>query len=659
MSSAPANVPAPVPPTTGADDRPASSPGLLVDPLRLLGALGRGWKTVLLGGLVLSGLGYGVGRWKFGALFTATASLMRQEAAGRAAEVSDSFKPRQLSTPTVVSLMKSPTLLQRISTQTRPPLTPHALAAGLTITPERNTDLIHVEFRATRSPQNSVGTLNLIGAEVVRLTRDMQVQEAANANRFLKDQLRKADDDLREVNQQLLAFANESGLIDVDKELDADLRTLGDLDRRAESAHIDLETLNLRVRALEKELAHHNPIAERLLTARDQLAVLQQQLGPTNPLVAKQISQVAVLEQELNAVFSKTDIPHDGEIGIAAAFYKDLLPLQAQRTVLAAEFEKIKSAHEALAEKLRTRPQQRLEYARLRARRQALETAQALLASRQREAQFYEDNPPGYYRFFEAKLDDVETSGRRKKWLFAGVAGGLLGVFGCAALVCLREALDNRIKTPADVRRISQLPLLATLPDLATLDAAAQAHWATRAWPVLRSHLPPAADDGLVCGLSAASRGEGCSTWLRLLAAAACERGGPVLALADQAPANAVVIALDQALAAPATVTGRLGTTWLVPPASWHWDTDQRRQWQAALAQWRRVAGLVVLVELPSADQPAALVLAETVRDVFWLVRSGVASGPALAEHLATYRAAGCRFAGVLLNCPTGRFGGA
>ena len=657
MSSAPANVSAPA---TGSDTRPASGPA--VDPLRLLGALVRGWKTVLLGGLVFCGLGLGVGRVKFGALYTATASLMRQEAAGtyRASDTGDSVKPRQLSTPTVVSLMKSPTLLQRVSTQTHPALTTRAVAGGLIITPERNTDIIHVSFQSTRSPQNAVGTLNLIGAEVVRLTRDMQVQEAANANKFLKDQLRKADDDLREVNQQLLAFANESGLIDVDRELDTDLRTLDDLNRRAENTRLDLEALDLRVHALETELAHHNPIAERLLTARDRLKDLQQRLGETNVLVAQQISQIAVLEQELSAVFGKADIPRDGEIGIAAAFYKDLLPLESKRAVLAEEFEKIKSAREALAAKLHTRPQQRLEYARLRARRQSLETAQALLASRQREAQFYEDNPPGYYRFFEAKLEDVETSGRRKKWLFAGIAGGILGIFGCAAFVCLREALDDRLKTPADIRRVSQLPLIATLPNLATLDEAAQAHWATRAWPLLRSQLTSSADTGIVCGIGAASRGEGCSTWLRLLAVAASERGGPVLALADQAPANAMVIPLDQALAAPATVAGRLGsTTWLVPPTGWRWEADQRRQFQTALAQWCSVSGLVVLVELPSADQPAALLLAESVCDVFWLVRSGMASGSAMAENLATYRAAGCRFAGILLNCPAGRFGAA
>ena len=517
MSFATGNTPAPA---ASSAPRPASGPA--VDPLRVLGALVRGWKTIVLGGVVVCGLGYGIGRLKFGALYTATANLMRQEAAGtyRVAETADSVKPRQLSTPTVVSLMKSPTLLQRVSTQTHPPLTARAIAGGLTITPERNTDLIHVSFQSTRSPQNAVGTLNLIGAEVVRLTRDMQVQEAANANKFLKDQLHKADEDLREVNQQLLTFVNEAGLIDADRELDTDLRLLDDLNRRAENLRLDLESLELRLHALETELAHHNPIADRLLTARDRLKDLHQRLGETNALVEQQISQIAILEQELSAVFSKNNIPREGEIGIAAAFYKDLLPLQSQRAVLTAEFEKTKSAREALAAKLHTRPQQRLEYARLRARRQSLESAQALLAGRQRETQFYEENPPGYYRFFEAKLEDVETSGRRKKWLFAAIIGGVLGVLGSVVFVGLREIFDDRLKTAGDVRRVSQLPLLATLPDLATLDEAAQAHWASRAWPVLRSQLALDGEAGIVFGIGAASRGEGCTTWIQLLAAA-------------------------------------------------------------------------------------------------------------------------------------------
>ena len=93
---------------------------------------------------------------------------MRQEMSGsfRSSESGETFKPRQVSVPTLVSLMKSATLLQRVSEQTQPRLAPRAILGDLTITPERNTDLITVTFRSTRSAEAALRVLNTLGAEV-------------------------------------------------------------------------------------------------------------------------------------------------------------------------------------------------------------------------------------------------------------------------------------------------------------------------------------------------------------------------------------------------------------------------------------------------------------------------------------------------------------
>lgn len=643
---------------TGPD---AGKPGLPFDPRRLIGALARRWPLVLCGGVVCGALGFLAGMAKVQAQYTASANLMRQESAGviRASDVGEPFKPRQLSAATLVSLAKSSAVLQRVSDQTSPKLGARAILAGLTIAPERSTDIIHMTFRSSRSQQSAVWILNLIGAEVVRLTRDMQAQEATEVNGFLKGELLKTDSDLRDVKLQMLAFSKESGLIDVDKEIDAELRSLGDLDLRYESTRIELETLDLRIRALEKEVAQHNPVSERLQAERDRLAELRQSYTAANPLVAEQQERIAALEQQSKSATGEASVPRGGESGLAAGFYKDLLMLRTQKEVLAAQLAKLKAVREAVNAKLRGLPEKGMEYARIRVRQQSLETARAMLASRQREAQLYLDNPPGYYRFFEAKPDDVETSGRRRKWVLAALAGGVLGILLGLAAVCGREALDDRIKTAADARRVTRLPLLAALPDLEGLDEDARNHWATRVWPVLRAKLAATAGNGVVCGFIASAPGEGCSTWVHLLAEAARVRGARVLALVDRVPDGVTPVPLDQALAAAAAL-GRAGeTTWLVPPAGWRWDAGPYRQWQAALARWQGGDATVVLVELPSADRPEALVLAETLPQVLWLAGSGDARGRTVAEHLATYRAAGCRIPGVLLNREPRRFFGA
>ena len=651
-SGAPSGPPMPSVTSGPMPDKPGFE--LPFDPLRLLAAVLRQWFWILLSGVGLAGLAGLGGYFKFEPQFTASAQFMRQEPSGsfRASDSGEPFKPRQLSVATLVSFMKSPAVLQRVSEQSQPRLSPRAVLGGLTITPERSTDLISVSFKSSRSDQTALRVLNLFGAEVVRLTREMQAQEAIEVNRLLRQQLSKADEELRKINQELLAFAKEAGLVNVDKEIDAYLGKLGNLDLRYETTRIDYETFDLKIRALEKELSEHNPLGERVEAAREKLAELRGQFTDTNPMVDEQKDRVAELEKILaESVAKPIAPPRQGESALAASFYQELVSLKSQKEVLAAQLEKLKAVRASVDEKLRELPEKGMQYARIKARQQSLETAQLLLASRQREAQLYEDNPLGYYRFFEAKPDQVETVGRGKKLLLLAGAGGVLGALFSLALVCLAESFDDRVKTMADARRVTKLPLLASLPDLASLDVVAQANWAFRTWMALQARLSTGPNQSIVCGLAASTEGEGCSTWIELLARAASQREAPVLAITDRPPLNGVRLDLEEALQSPAGVARPPGAvTWLVFGSAWRWDLKARLQWHAALEEWQRASGLVVLLELKAVEQPDTLLLAEALPQLIWLSGSHQALARLTSQRLSLLRHARCRFAGLVLN---------
>ena len=635
---------------------PPGKPGfeLPFDPLRLVAAVIRKWYWILLCGLGLGALAGLLGHSKFEASYTASAQLMRQESSGtfRASELGEPFKPRQLSMPTLVSFMKSPAVLQGVSEQTRPHLSAPAILGGLTITPERNTDLITITFKSSRGAQAALQVLNLFGAEVVRLTRQLQEQEAAEVNRLLKQQLAKSDEELRRINEELLSFSKESGVVSVDKEIEAYLAKLGNLDLRFETTRIDQETLDLKIHALEKELSEHNPLAERAQVARDQLAELRGKFTDTNPVVVEQKDRVAELEKELReAPAQGITPPRQGESSLAASFYGELVQLKTQKQVLAAQLEKLKAVRVDVEAKLRGLPQKGMEYAQIKSRQQSLEAAQSLLASRQREAQIYEENPPGYYRFFEAKPADVEVAGRTKKVILVTVAGGLLGVIFSTGLICLAESFDDRIRTAADAQRATKLPLAATLPELAGLGLAAQANWAFRTWMALQGRLSAGAHQGIICGFVASSPGEGVSTWIELLARAASLRDAPVVAVTNRASGNGAAVPLDDALRDPAALARKPGSvTWVLTGADWTWDSSGRRLWQSACAEWGRAPGAVVLVELTGADQPETLLVAEALPQLLWVAGVGQARAPAVSQRLDTMRDARCRFVGLVLN---------
>ena len=342
---------------------------------------------------------------------------------------------------------------------------------------------------------------------------------------------------------------------------------------------------------------------------------------------------------------------------MAAAFYTDLMNLKTHKQVIAAQLDKLKSVRESLNEKLRGLPEKGMQLARIKARQQSLEAAEALLASRQREAQLYEETALPYYRFYEAKMDEVETSGRTKKVAMLVVADGIFGALLAAMLIGILESMDDRIKTVADLKRVTEMPLLATLPNLATMDAVAQAGWGFRTWLALQAKLVVGLRREMVCGVLASSTGEGCSTWVELLGRGAAQRDDVVLVVINRAPPNGTTTPLAQALKDPAGVALERGrTNWLVADSDWRWDAAARRQWQSALGIWQRTAGLVVLAELTAADQTDTLLMAELFPQLIWLARNGVARSRATGERLQPLRHAGCRFVGTVLNGETKLF---
>ena len=69
-----------------------------------------------------------------------------------------------------------------------------------------------------------------------------------------------------------------------------------------------------------------------------------------------------------------------------------------------------------------------------------------------------------------------------------------------------------------------------------------------------------------------------------------------------------------------------------------------------ALAHWRAIDNLVLLVELPPASVSESVLLAESLPQLIWLVDSGKASIRDTKEQLEMMRHAKCHIVGAVLN---------
>jgi protein involved in polysaccharide export with SLBB domain/uncharacterized protein involved in exopolysaccharide biosynthesis len=643
---------------------PAPAPAaskLPFDPLRLVAALWKNLPWIILCGLIFAGIGFGLGYLRFKNLYSASTSLIRQELPNtfQASESGESFKPKQLTVGTLVSVLRSPSLLKKVSAQTHPTVPAGMLAMKLTVTPERNTDVIRVEYEGWNTAEATANVLNVYGDAVVQLTRDLQAQEAVQVNKVLVQQIATIDTELVKVGESILEFSKEAQLVSADKETDAYLRQLGDLSLKYETMRIDFETIDLKLESLQSELARHNPAAAKLQEARNELNNLLVRYTEANPVVSEQRARIAAMEKDLEASANRP--VNDSQLAgstAATSLYLELVEMKAQKQTLSSQLEKLGKVRDAVQAKLAALPEKSIQLARLRARQQSLETARTMLGSRQREAQMFAENAPGYYRVLSApSVQDVAAKSRWPKIILVTLALGALGTCGGAGLVLGREVLDERIKTAHDLARVSKLPTLLRMPafDKAATDETRQ--WAFRSWMTLASSLRASPGGAHVLGVLAAGRGAGRSTLIFQLARAAVQRGHEVVLVTNREPAAGELPdglprhGLAEVLAEPRQLFAKAdaGIHLVTHDETWTWTRERRQAWLQALGAWRQVRSLVVLVELPACDDPEALLLAESIPNLLW-VGGASSGGGETRRQLEALRAGKCHLLGSVFN---------
>ena len=394
--------------------------GLPFDPLRLAVAILRKWKWLPLAGVALALPIFAFAIFKFHTSYTTTIQLIRREVTTtiRQSQFGEPFKPRQVTAGTIVSVMQSPKLLEKVGRAAHPPRSGYALLSSLTIALERETDLIDVTLKGGGSAKATADLINAYGNEVVALTASMQSEEAAELDKFLRDQITRSDAELEAVNKELLEFSKASEFFGADREVEAFLHELGDAEMQLETAKTDLQTTDFRLGSVERELALQDPLAMRLNQARQDLNSLRTTYADANPIVKDAQEKVATLEKQLADAIASTNPPPFQFTGnsVANDLYLQVVNLRSEREGLAKRVGQLTEFYDKVKQKLGGVPEKSQRFAEITARQQTLQATRDLLAGRQREAQVYEANSPGLYRLFApATEDSVEVGNRWKK----------------------------------------------------------------------------------------------------------------------------------------------------------------------------------------------------------------------------------------------------
>ncbi len=625
------------------------------DPLLVLDALMKRLPWILGLGLLAAGILAWVGWNRFETRHIATAQLIKTEPSSplRHSDSGEPYQPHELPIPTLMALMRGSAVLEKTSERLDKKLTEGQVKAGLVITPERNSDILRVSFSSDSGSQEAVSALRAYIEEVLSLARDIQKHDASEMVELLADQSAIAEAELLKVNEELLAYARREELIDADKQMDAYLGELANLSLKFEATRLDHETLDLRIQSIEKELSKVSPAAAKLQQAQDELAQARLRYTDQHPAIMEAVDRVAAFQATLNDDKPRIDAPpRPGESTVAESLYMELVRYRSEKQVLGEQLQKLTAIRGALSAKLELLPRKALEYARIKARQQDLETSRTLLAARHREALMHSQNAQGSFRLLglDRPQDVVIVRPTQKLALFS--LGGFAAAAGITSLVVTVLCLsDRRIRTVADLRRVTGLPILGALNAEGNGDPTL---WAFQTWTRLQPKLlRPPSTPATICGLltnDAVSTGR----LPGLLAAAAASRGQSVI-LISQGPAMSVSAPLSEVIGSPEQVVAQLTRTphqvlHLTLDDLWNWSPEQRQSWNRALDRWSQLRGTVILVQLSSPESAETLLVAERLPNLLWIDQNAATHPEKLQNLLQNYRAAGCRFVGAMLD---------
>lgn len=645
------------------EEAPESAGQLPFDPLRLILAIRKYGIWIFTGALAagIAGGAFGLARMK--KVFSAEIQLLRREMPNtvRASETGQAYKPKELDVGTLTSLMYSQRLLKMVSAESTSSLSSKELANRLTVTPERKTDLIQVIYAGRETARASADMVNRYANQVIRLTKDLQNEEARELNQLFTGQIQQTDRELAMVNQELLQFSEESDFINADKETEAYLRDLGNVDFKLESARIEYETLDYRIDGLREVLGKQNPAALKLQQSEETLAELLTHYTDINPIVIEQRAKISTLEDQVEQ--SKGNDPEDIQVTesrVSNTLYLDIVSLKTRKESLEKQVQKLGVYRDRVKAKLRALPSMHAEYAQIQSRKNSLETMRELVLARQREAKLFENANLGYYRLFApATQSSVQVKGRKRTVLILAGGSTVLGGGLSLILVLMIGLLDDRLRTRGDLQRATHLPVLGSIGILRSDDQKTAAKSAVHAWAKLHSKLASNRESQLTCGILSAASREGRSTWIRLLGEAANHSGWRVISVTNSSNKDetSTFIPFAAAIENPHLVTELLESDKMSPgnikilfPEDWSAISGTFQQFQNAVEHWRELDHSLLLVEIPPVHEKNSLQLSEMLPNVVWITESGQIAADDVSDHIIAVHQTRCNLVGTILN---------
>ncbi|MBE9233063.1 polysaccharide biosynthesis tyrosine autokinase [Cuspidothrix issatschenkoi LEGE 03284] len=407
----------------------------------------------------------------------------------------------EIDTATQLNLMQSSGLLQKAVNKLKseyPDFTVANLKSSLVLTqiktPDDNvaTKIFQVDY-TDNDPVKTKKVLNTIQEVYLEYNKQQQNSRLQKGLQVIREQLRKATDEVTASEANLQRFRRNQNLIDPETQARTLETSLNTVQQERQTTRSLYEEALAKQKSLQAQL-NRSPqnalVSSRLSQStryqsllneiqRTELALAQERLRFTDdtPSVQKLTeqlqSQKQLLQKEVsralgersNSAFSSRDnLLEQGQLGqIDLTLTGQLVETQTTIVSLSARDQTLAAKERQLQADLKRFPSLLAYYNRILPQLQfSRERLEQLLRSEQKLRQ--ELSKGGFnWEVVEAPQDGVQTGpNMRQNLLLGGVIGLMLG--GIAAFI--REASDDAVHTTAELEKQAALPLLGTTPKL-------------------------------------------------------------------------------------------------------------------------------------------------------------------------------------------------
>jgi capsular exopolysaccharide synthesis family protein len=331
--------------------------------------------------------------------------------------------------------------------------------ANLKVSPVRNSRIVDVKFRS-RDPQLAARVVNTLAKGYIAQNLEYRFLSSKEASDWLGEQLSAQRRQVETAEQRLQQYREANDAISLEDRENIYVQKLGDLNSavtRAKTERLEKEALCNQLRAIQNDRQAldtfpailSNPFIQQLKTEvadlQRQLAGLGEKLGDRHPDMIKVRTALQSAEAKLQ-----------GEIGkVVQSVRNQYLAAQTQENSLFGALEAQK--REALAMNRKG-----IEYSVLQREVESSRQIYDSLLQRAKETGVSAELKTSNIRVVDAAEKPRAPASPRRglNLLLALLGGSMLGM----GLAFFFEYLDNRIKTPDEIRAHLGLPSLGMLP---------------------------------------------------------------------------------------------------------------------------------------------------------------------------------------------------